>query len=128
MPSKGTSRRPGRTSAAPGTPPSVDLPRPPGEAGGQGIPLGRGELRLALCPRLVGRRQHLQQDVFEISGPGLLVLLFHKRQLAQVVDVAERMKLRRVPGRGDRPTPIIQPELVSQVAHLGLPRTAQTRG
>jgi hypothetical protein len=41
--------------------------------------------------RLLGRRAHRQQQVFEVLGPGLGLRFFHKRQLAQVMHVAQRL-------------------------------------
>jgi len=39
---------------------------------------------------------HLLQQVFEVRGPGLVILLRDEGQLAQVVNVAERMAAGRV--------------------------------
>jgi hypothetical protein len=60
------------------------------------VTLGDGQRRLALRARLRDRRLHRQQHPFELLGPGLLILLLHKRQFAQMMDVAQRMATLRV--------------------------------
>ena len=60
-------------------------------AGDQGL-AQRGCLRrLALLAGLVGGRFHLPQEPLELSGPALLILLFQEVQLAQMMNVAQRV-------------------------------------
>ena len=70
-----------------------------GEAGGQEVLIASNEAVALLlgadagsrCSGLVGGGLHLPQQVFEVFGPGLLILLFQIGQLAQMVDIAQRM-------------------------------------
>jgi hypothetical protein len=57
---------------------------------------GGGDRRLTPRARLRDRRLHRQEQSLELLGPGLVILLLHKRQLAQMVDVTEGMATLRV--------------------------------
>ena len=65
-------------------------------AGNEGAVHHRIELWLVLAPRLIGGGFHLAQEPLERGRPALLILLFQEGQLAQMMDVAQRMAALRL--------------------------------
>src|SRR5262249_48697062 len=65
-------------------------------AGDKAGAYGPVELCLALGAGQLGRALHLPQEVFQILGPPLVVLLLEEGQLPQVLDVAAGMLALRV--------------------------------
>ena len=49
-----------------------------------------------LRPRLFHRRLHFEEQPLEVFRPDLVILLLQERQLAQMVDIAQRMPTGRM--------------------------------
>src|SRR5256885_4153709 len=60
-------------------------------AGDEAVPVLRRETPGAGDARLVGRRFHLPEQILEVFGPDLVILLLQKGQLPQMMDITERM-------------------------------------
>ncbi len=58
--------------------------------------VGRRQADVSQHPCVVGGRLHLAQQRFHVGGPRLMILLLEEGQLAQMMDVAQRMATRPI--------------------------------
>jgi hypothetical protein len=65
--------------------------------GDERLACSRGEVARTRTAGLLDSSPHLPQQVFQLLGSGLLVLFFQVGQLAEMVDVAQRMAAAGVP-------------------------------